>query len=102
MTDQHHDAEITKSSRGFSGYGGTTDEKGMRLSVQESSEVGRPRIHLYIGDQYEVCPYLNAEQALELAKALLRFVRDATDDENWRNDPQYREVWVADEMNEEM
>ncbi len=85
--------EVT--DRGFKIYGQLEDEHGALIVVNESSEVGRPRIWLSAcgGELKNPKPYLNVEQAKNLIQILEDFVQDAEDKDNWRNDPEYKENW---------
>lgn len=87
--------EFKTTERGFKLYGEVEDSRGCVVRVQESSVVGRPHAYLFTDDVQKVYrdghphPHLTVAQAMELVVALENFVRDATDDDNWRNDPKY-------------
>lgn len=72
--------------RGFENYGRLTDDHGNEIVVRESSEVGPPRAWVFCNPKTEpehpmfttridITPYLNREQARQLARALLLFAR---------------------------
>ena len=64
--------------RGFEDFATLTDSHENNIVVRESSEVGEPRVWIFchntLGDG-DNTPYLSVEQAQELARGLMRFVR---------------------------
>lgn len=97
---------VGKTPHGFDDFGGVdADDRGQTIRVTESSEVGRPRCcvrttggpwdppFIHLGSPLWPHPYLNVAQAKQLRDALDRFITAAESPTNWRNKPEYREVW---------
>ena len=79
---------MKKTLRGFNIYGSLTDSRKNKLRVQESSEIGPPRVWLFaqnkdgndaiihLGKPMSISPYLSKAQAKRLADMLMRLVND--------------------------
>lgn len=83
------------TDRGFKIYGELTDSYDTVIRVQESSAVGDPRAWIFCNNpefETEPSPHLSPEQAIDLIRLLQKFVADARDEGNWRNDPSYRKA----------
>ena len=91
--------EFETTGRGFKIYGRVLDTKKstVTLRVQESSAVGGTCVWIFTEHSNplykEPEPHLDVEGARELIRILQLYVEDAQTDENWRNAPEYREVW---------
>lgn len=82
---------LRRTERGFKVYGELTDRHNQGIRILESSAVGRPTAYLFIDRAEPGNPHLNLDvvKALEMIASLQRFVDDARDDENWRNEENY-------------
>ena len=65
--------------RGFEDFATFVDSHENNIVVRESSEIGDPRVWVFchpVGSRLdEDTPYLSVDQARELARGLLKFVR---------------------------
>lgn len=92
--------EFKTTSRGFKIFGEFEDKYKTRVSLVESSEVGRPSIRVYTYDEdvspdapFSSCLTLSVEEAKKIIESLQGFVDDAESPENWRNNPEYKKNW---------
>lgn len=92
-------SKFKTTERGFKIYGEFIDRYKSEVRVQESSLTGAPCAWVFANNATidEPSPHLTVDQAKELILALAAFVTDASDDDNWRNAPEYKSAWRQDE-----